>query len=116
MRVEADRSADAADVLLETLLFGGERVRLRGITRGELAANSHFLLIGEPREMHGQTGEVTLRVGSHVQDGVRRNRGGFQTPLAPIEARESEAQDEKENDKDNGAFHKYCRMVSRYRV
>src|SRR5690349_21448424 len=116
MRMERDVSADAADVFFETLLFCGERTRLHRVTRGKFAADGDFLLVGEAREMHGQAGEVALRVGGHVQDGVRRHSSGFCTTLAPVEARQGEAEDREENDEDNGALHRYRRIVSWYRV
>jgi len=54
----------------------------------------------------GDTGEIALGVGGHIQDGVGRNGSGLGTPLTPIEPGEREAQDQKKNDEDNGAFHR----------
>jgi len=71
MSMVRDICADAADVLLEPLILCGERTRLGGIARSELAADRDLLLVGEPREMHGQTREIALGVGSHAQDRVR---------------------------------------------
>src|SRR6266566_3418351 len=69
--VKRDVGPDAADVFLEPLLLGGERTRLAGVAGSELAPDRDFLLVGQPREMHGQARKITLRVGSHVQDRVR---------------------------------------------
>ncbi|PYU70486.1 MAG: hypothetical protein DMG49_11375 [Acidobacteria bacterium] len=80
----------------------------------QFLADGDFSFVGEACEVHGDAGQITLGVGSHIQDGVRRNRSGLGTALAPIEPREREAQDEKENKEDNGALHRYWRMASRY--
>ena len=69
--VKRDVGPDAADVFLEPLLLGGERTRRAGVAGSELAPDRDFLLVGQPREMHGQARKITLRVGSHVQDRVR---------------------------------------------
>src|SRR5882762_2419727 len=116
MRVDRHGVSDARDVLFESLLFGRELARLCGVASGEFPADGNFLFIGETREVHRNAGEIALRVGGHIQDGVGRHGSGLWAALAPIKSRERETQDEKENDEDHGALHRYWRIVSRYLV
>src|SRR6267143_3884549 len=116
MRMEGHGVSNAGDVLLESFFFGSELARLRCILSGELLADGDFLFIGESREVHGDAGEIALGVSGHIQNGIGGNGSGLGAALAPIEPGEREAQDEKENDEDKGALHRYWRIGSRYLV
>src|SRR5713226_2276429 len=116
MRVKGHRVSDAGDVLLESFFFRSKLAGLRCVARGKFFADGDFLFIREAREAHGDAGEIALGIGGHIQDGVGRDGSGLGAALAPIEPGEREAQDEKENDEDNGALHRYWRIVSRYLV
>ena len=70
----------------------------------------------ETREMHGEARKVALRVGGHVQDGVGRNGGGFLAALAPVEAGQGKAENYEKHDEEDGALHRYSRMLSQYLV
>src|SRR5215510_12953953 len=107
MRVDRNIRTDAADVFLQALLFRCERLCLLGVTRSELVSDGDFLFVRESREMHGKARKVALSVGGHVQDGVGGNGSGFLAALAPVEASECKAKDQKENDEYNGALHRY---------
>src|SRR5271154_972522 len=115
--VGGDGAADSLDIFREGFVFGSELLELAGVLRGEFAADFDFLLVGEPREMHGDAGDVALRVSDHIEDGVRGSGGGFGAALGPEEPSERDDQDcEKRGDENYWALHRYFRMLSWYLV
>jgi hypothetical protein len=108
MRALPERETYALNVAFVGAFFSGE---LRGdrVALSEFVADGDFFVVGETGEPHGGAGEIALRVGNHVHDGVSGNRDGPLMALSVVERREGY---EQHSDERGGTFHKYWRIFS----
>jgi hypothetical protein len=108
MRALSESETYTLDIALVGVFFSGE---LRGdrVTLGEFVADGDLFVVGEARESHGGAGEVALRVGHHVNDGVGGNCDGSLMALSVVERREGY---EQHSDERGGTFHRYSRIFS----
>ena len=90
-------------------------LRLITLTRStksrEFISNAHLVGVGKSRDTHGDTSDITLKIGRHIDDGIGADRIPRVPVLREIEGAPGRKKDDKQRQK---ALHSSFLTVSRY--